>query len=201
MEISFIKNVLTTQGISSSIGAHLILNLKDLRSFYLLINDSRYREEIEPIIRTHYRNRILEDLETDLQRIDKGRALRSLSQETLKNWLLALLYNKIYKNRRFLEYDDVILRMHSMFPQEFRYAMDTYLCCYALACETRKRSHYNKYRSFTHVFTKEDLISYPIHTSSFVMKGLRICNFVDQSCSCYYPQKKLIQPSPYLLNN
>jgi hypothetical protein len=62
----FIATALTTPGISSNIGAHLIHDLNDLRSLYLLINDARYREEIEPLIRACHRNRILEDLETDL---------------------------------------------------------------------------------------------------------------------------------------
>ena len=179
-----ITAVLTTPGISSNIGAHLIHDLNDLRSFYLLINDARYREEIEPLIRICYRNRILEDLDTDLERVDRGRRSCRLSQEVLKDWLLALLYTKIYKTRRFLEYEEVIMRIHTMFPLEFRYAMEKYLYCYALVCEKRKRSHYNKYKSFTDVFTKEDLMSYPLDASACAMKGFRMCKLIDQNCSC-----------------
>jgi hypothetical protein len=79
----------------------------------------------------------------------------------------------------------VVIRIHNMFPQEFRYAMEKYLCCYALVCQKTKRSHYNKYGSVTDVFTKEDLISYPIDTYVCPMKGFRICKLIDRNCSCF----------------
>jgi hypothetical protein len=131
---------------------------------YVLFNDRRYREEMDPFV-AHIVEKRKRMLEFIVQRTkDSVHDYRGMNDHA-KWMMMCILYSIVFKYPEFFECDEAIRYMHDAYPMGFAFAIRKYRDHNALVCDTIKQHHFNRARSLTAVHSAKDVVSYPLITA------------------------------------
>ena len=162
--------VLTMPGIMSVIADHMKRQNDDrgLKSMYVLFNDPRYREEMDPFVAhiIENRERMLAFVVQQMKYFDHHECNEEYRGMNANWMVMCKLYSIVFKYPDFFECDEAIRYMYDVYPNGFVFAIRKYRDHNALVCDTIKQNHYNRARSLTVVHSADDVMSYPLITDT-----------------------------------